>query len=315
VLWGYNEVILRPDLRAASDRSINALTTWGGLLRASEWQQLAVPGRILATQREFWEKAVDDVLVQYLGYELSAMVPEVREELVQWLFAHDGDIRSVHHAVATSAAYLQSTAGGGAAARYRWTYGPLKQMQAEVWIDSMARAAGVDVGACDHRISRPQAFLDARSLPAYRVLQNSRWRLNGEGRVDTSYAEVARTLGGCPENVSGGRYTVVSILTTATQLSFVHQLCDPARAGGAAAAHAEALLPGGVTAARALDPALAGDIARHQYRLLLGRAPSEVELTEARSAGEQCAAGGCSAEEFARPFCFALLSSAERTFY
>ena len=315
VLWGYNEVILKPDLRAAADRSINALTTWHGLLRASEWEQLAVPGRILATQREFWEKAVDDVLQQYLGYDLAAQVPEVREELVEWLFRYQGDIRAVHHAVVTSAAYLQSTAGAGAAPRYRWTYGPLKQMQAEVWLDSMARAAGVDVGACDHRISRPQDFLAAGSVPAYRVLQKSRWRLNGEGRVDTGYAEVARTLGGCPENVSGGRYTVVSILTTATQLSFVHQLCDPAGAGGATAARAQALLPDAVTPARALDVALAGDVARHQYRLLLGRAPPDVELTEARGAGEQCAASGCTAEQFARPFCFALLSSAERTFY
>ena len=48
-----------------------------------------------------------------------------------------------------------------------------------------------------------------------------------EGELDERYSELARTLGGCPENVVGGRFRVVSILTTATQLSFVQELCNP----------------------------------------------------------------------------------------
>ena len=60
---------------------------------------------------------------------------------------------------------------------------------------------------------------------------------------------------------------------------------------------------------------LAAEIATHQYRTLLGRTPTDEELAEARDAGAQCALGSCGAEEFARPLCFALLSSAERLFY
>ncbi len=317
VLWGYHELTFTPDLRASRDPGINELTTWSGLLRAEEWERLQLPGRILATQRAFWEKAVDDVVVQYLGYDLDAQVPEVREELVQWLLSHDGDLRSVHHAVLTSVAYLQSTAGESSA-RYRWTHGPLKQLDAEVWLDSIARATGRTLSSCDHRISRPQAFLEARSLSAYRILEASRWQFAEDGSVDTRYSDVARTLGGCPENVAGGRFKVVSILTTATQLNFVNALCNPALATGEAAqgaAPAEVLLPGGVGASRALDVGLAAGIASHQYRALLGRSPTDVELAEAQEAGAACALGSCPAEQFARPFCFALLSSAERLFY
>jgi hypothetical protein len=273
-----------------------------------------VPGRILATQRAFWEKAVDDVVEQYLGYPLDAQVPEVREELVQWLLQHDGDLRSVHHAVLTSVAYLQSTAGDGSA-RYRWTHGPLKQLDAEVWLDSLARATGRTLGACDHRISRPQSFLEARSLSAYRVLEASRWRIAEDGTVDTRYASVARTLGGCPENVAGGRFKVVSILTTATQLSFVQNLCNPQLDQRVSAAPVEKLLPAGMSPSRAVSADVGAEIATHQYRVLLGRSPDSVELAEAREAGAQCALSLCSAEEFARPYCFALLSSAERVFY
>jgi hypothetical protein len=60
---------------------------------------------------------------------------------------------------------------------------------------------------------------------------------------------------------------------------------------------------------------LAGEIATHQYRSLLGRSPTGEEVAEAQEAGRGCAADSCSAEEFARPLCFALLSSAERLFY
>ncbi len=60
---------------------------------------------------------------------------------------------------------------------------------------------------------------------------------------------------------------------------------------------------------------LAGEIASHQYRALLGRSPTGEELTEAREAGAQCALTVQGAEAFARPLCFALLSSAERLFY
>ncbi len=315
VLWGYQELILQPDIRAANDRQADALTMWAGLVKPDEWAQLQAPGRTLARDVAFWERAVDEVLVQYLGYELSTLVPEVRQELVRYLLANNGDIRAVHFAVVTSAAYLQSN-GGDSGARYRWTYGPLKQVDAEVWLQSLADHSGVAITSCDHRISDPSTFLEAGSIGAYKLLQSSRWTMGGEeGGVDTRYSELARTLGGCPENVVGGRFKVVSILTTATQLSYVGELCAPGRATDAPRAAFDRLVPSGVDASRAVDAALAGDIASHQYRLLLGRPPSTEELTEAKAAGEQCAAARCNAEQFARPLCFALLTGAETFLY
>ncbi len=314
VLWGYNELIFTPDLRASRDPTLREPTMWSGLLKPEEWAKLQTPGRILSRDLTFWERAVDDVLLQYLGYELSARVPEVREELVRWLLANEGDIRSVHYAVATSAAYLQSAEGASASA-FRWTYGPLKQVDAEVWIDSMARNTGYELPGCDHRISQPEALLRSGSVASFSVLQTSRWKLDEEGELDERYSELARTLGGCPENVVGGRFRVVSILTTATQLSFVQELCNPTLDPEVKGAAVEKLLPEGMDPRRAVDAALAEQIATHQYRLLLGRSPDDTEKAEARQAGTECALTLCPAEEFARPFCFALLSSAERVFY
>ncbi|QRN95479.1 hypothetical protein JRI60_41505 [Archangium violaceum] len=314
VLWGYNELIFTPDLRAATDPSLRELTLWSGLLSPEEWSKLQTPGRVLARDLAFWERAVDDVLVQYLGYDLSARVPEVRQELVRWLLENDGDIRSVHYAVATSVAYLQSAEGASPSA-YRWTYGPLKQVDAEVWIDSMARNTGYELPGCDHRISQPEDLLESGSIAAYRVLETSRWKIDDEGEVDERYSELARTLGGCPENVTGGRFRVVSILTTATQLSFVQSLCNPTLDPETKGAAVEKLLPEGMSPSRAVNAALAEEIATHQYRVLIGRSPDAAERAEAREAGTECARTLCSAEEFARPYCFVLLSSAERVFY
>ncbi|MDY7227298.1 hypothetical protein [Hyalangium rubrum] len=314
VLWGYNELVLTPDLRSVMDRQINELTLWNGLLTPDEWALMQTPGRVLSTELAFWERAVDDVLDQYLGYDLSAKVPEVRAELVRWLLDHQGDLRSVHYAVLTSAAYLQSTEGNTTTS-YRWAYGPLKQMEAEVWIDSMMRNTGYTMSTCDHRISQPENLLRSGSVAAYRVLQNSRWKIDAEGQIEEDYADLARTLGGCPENIVGGRFRVVSILTTGTQLAFVGDLCNPTLDPKANGAPIERLLPEGVEAARVLTPELATQIGSHQYRVLLGRSPTSEELTDVREAGAKCAVDRCGAEEFARPLCFALLSGAERLFY
>lgn len=314
VLWGYHELIFTPDIRAARDPEDQELTLWSGLLSPEEWTRLQVPGRALSQQLAFWEKAVSNVVVQYLGYDLTEQVPEVREELVRYLLRYQGDIRSVHFAVATSIAYLQ-TYEGTSSAPYRWTFGPMKQMEAEVWLDSLARATGKPIASCDHRISNPDAFVESGSLAAYRVVEKSRWSFTDEGEVDHSYSSMARTLGGCPENVVGGRFKVLSILTTATQLNYVNQLCNPTGDGAIEGVPIASLLPQGMSPARAVDAASATQIAEHQYRLFYGRDPSAEERDEAAQAGTECAASLCSAEQFARPLCFALLSSADLLFY
>lgn len=310
VLWGYHELILEPDLRAEGDENI----MWSGLIRANEWEKLQMPGRILSQQREFWEKAVDDVLEQYLGYDLGRQVPTVRDELVDYMLDNNADIRSLHYAVATSAAYLQS-AQAQTNTGFRWTWGPLKQVFAETWLDTIEHTTGKDLGDCDHRIPEPDNLARSERLGAMALIKNSNWELDDRGDIKDEYVSLARSLGGCPRNDVGGRFRIVSILTTAQQLNFVNQVCNPSFDGEIRGANAAELLPGDVDRDVAVDRNLAAKIVDYQTRRFYGRAATDEELEEAKQHGEACARTVCTAEEFARPSCFALLSSSEMLFY
>ncbi len=310
VLYGYNELILSPDIRA--DRSTGMM--WSGLLRAEEWEKLQLPGRILATQDAFWEHAVDQVVAQYFDYNLTIAIPEIRDELVRHLLTYDGDIRSVHHAILTSNLYLQRTTGL-TPTDHRWTHGPLKQVDAEVWLDSMNHFLDLDLSPCDHRISNPEDFLSAGTVSAITLLENSHWRLNSDGsNVRRAYSNLARSLGGCPVNDVGGRFRIVSILTTANQLNFVNGTCN-AELRPDAGVPIDRLLPSGMNPDLLVTPDVAEEIYRHQMAIFYGRRPSTQEVNEVREYGETCELNLCRAGEFARPTCFALLSSSEMLFY
>ncbi len=318
VLWGYHELIFEPDVRSLGrdDRRL-----WSGLLTASEWEALQLPGRIIAREPAFWERAVDDVLEQYLGYRVSFIAPQVRENLVDFLLEYGADIRSVHFAVLTSTIYLQSALTDGVvdpiSESYRYTWGPLKQAEVETWIDTLESRSAVELGACDHRLPDPGRLLREQSIGGFAIVESSDWPLTANGEdVRKDYRDLARSLGGCPENLAGGRFKTVSVLTTATQEGFVTSLCNPAlleRADGAASI--DALLPTGMPAQRQLDTTTAGDILRHQIGRFFARTPSPQEVTAVESASAECAPKPCTAEAFARPLCFALLSSAEMLFY
>jgi hypothetical protein len=309
-LYGYHELILTPDIR----REPGTNMMWSGLLRAEEWERLQLPGRLLARQTTFWEKAVDDVLYQYLGYGLGTMVPEVRDELVRYLLAHNGDIRALHYAVATSVAYLQSSRGQ-TPSPHRWTYGPFKQVDAEVWIDSIKSITGYELSTCDHRISDTSELVRAQTVASMALLENSRWELAGDGNVVGNYRDLARNLGGCPVNDVNGRFRIVSILTTATQLNFVNQVCNPALDPRGTGVPIDKLLPADVNPDRLVTPDVAEAIVRYQINQFYGRPATTSERTEARENGDLCERQRCRAEEFARPACFALLSSSEMLFY
>ena len=66
---------------------------------------------------------------------------------------------------------------------------------------------------------------------------------------------------------------------------------------------------------QAVDAAMAQSIVAHQVRTFFGREPTAAEMTAAEAAGTECAQQTCQAEDFARPACFALLSSSEMLFY
>ncbi|MFT7581979.1 MAG: hypothetical protein ACI9MR_003660 [Myxococcota bacterium] len=143
----------------------------------------------------------------------------------------------------------------------------------------------------------------------------SDWPLNAKGdRVDTRYRDLARNLGGCPENLAGGRFKTISTLTTSMQKSLVAQLCVP-RDNDDNGAALEALLPPEVPANLALSPDVAAGLLTHQSELFLAREPSLTERQEVAAAADACAPKPCTAADFARPLCYALLSGAEMLFY
>lgn len=319
IQWGYQELTLAPDPKRAERTGEQEGTMWAGYLTASEWQTLQAPGRIIAREPAFWETTVDDAIDQYFGYDLAAAVPEVRHELVRYLLRYNGDVRALHFAIGTSFAYLQSSEGASAT-DMRWTYGPLKQIQVEGWIDTIKRTTGVDLAQCDHRLPHPEDYVGEDAVEeasgwAYALVNHSRWDIDGdERRVIGNYRGLARTLGGCPSNEVGGRFTTVSVLNTAVQEAFVAEVCGIGD-GSDRSIDIERLLPDGITPRQALDADTARAILTHQQRMFLGRSLSEEETALADSAATSCTPAPCDAETFARPACFALLSSSEMLFY
>lgn len=313
VLWGHHELVLAPDGRREDDGEQEGMM-WAGKLTATEWEKLQAPGRIIASLDEFWEWTVDEALRQYLDYDLGRMVPEVRQQLVEYLVAYNGDIRALHFAIATSAAYLQSSRGDSRT-DHRWTFGPLKQMSAEPWIDSVTAVTGTSLGNCDHRISHPEDFLGEESNGwTFALVDHSRWPLSDEREIRGGYRSLAQTLGGCPTNEVGGRFTTVSILNTAVQEAFIADICDPSLERGQDP-NDQGLLPSGVSPSAALDEDTALAIVRHQTRHFFGREATQEEVDAARIAAHECSPAPCDATTFARPLCFALASSAEMLFY
>ena len=306
VLWGHHPLVLEPDFRAQDGEM------WSGLLTPDEWEQLQLPGRIVASLLGFWEYAVTSVLDQYLGYDLGADVPAVREELVSYFLEHQGDIRALHYAIVTSQVYLQSTMGA-TPTKHRWTYGPLKQVEVEPWIDTIKRTTGYDLSVCDHRIPDPDQLLRA-GFNGRAIVEASHWELNDEGRLIGNYRDLARTLGGCPENEVGGRFKTVSILTTATQEAFVTQVCNPTLERGEGAA-IEQLLPKDLSSEGELTDSAAEAILAYQVGKFLGRKPTAEDIEAAHVGVAQCSPKPCTTGMFARPLCYALLSSSEMLFY
>ena len=321
VLWGHQELTLRPDVKRLTKSGEQEGQLWTGKLLPNEWEALQLPGRIIASEPAFWEYVVEETLTRYLGYDLAIDAPAVRHELVKYLLEYQGDIRALHYAIGTSFAYLQSAKGGDASER-RWTYGPYKQIEVEGWLDSVKATTGADLARCDHRLPSPEDYLETDreeegddtglSGWALALIRNSRWEVSDDLEIVYDYRNLARTLGGCPSNEVGGRFTTISVLNTAVQESFVAEVCGIGDTNGVGL---DRLLPPGMSGEAVLDDATADAILAYQQSLFLGRSPDEEEIEEARAAASQCNPAPCTASAFARPVCFALLSSSEMLFY
>lgn len=311
ILWGYYPVILEPTFRAVGNRTLSENLT------REEWELLQTPGRILTTFEATWEHAAAEVLRQYLGYDLTELRNTVQKPLVEYLFAHHGDVRALHYAVVTSQIYLQSSKCSDEecdpdAPTERLLFGPLKQADAEVWLDSIARFGGEKMGRCDFRITNPREWIES-SPWGFDLVANSRWSVSPDGSIDRRYVDVAQTLGGCPDNQVSSRFTAVSILNTATQEAFVGSLCNPWMREGRGVP-VDRLIPDGTSPSTQIDAAGAEAIVEFQTRLFFARPATADERATAATAQGACGAF-CTYEQFARAACYALLSSSEMLFY
>jgi hypothetical protein len=193
-----------------------------------EWSVVQTPGRVLTQLPYFWEAAVDGVLHRYLGwwhggFELPGHeLPDVRQGLAQLFQKSGGNLRKLEREVLTSALYGMTAVEAPPQQDGKpWHYGPTKQMPAEAWLDSVAKATAVRLGTCDWRFPNTTArWVPPTMLPA-------------RGDIQTlDYQHEARVMGGCPDQEAQFRYTDVGVLSAMEQRALTTTIC------GYAAQHA-----------------------------------------------------------------------------
>jgi len=102
---------------------------------------------------------------------------------------------------------------------------------------------------------------------------------------------------------------------TAAEVSGNHSVAQLLRGTLLVLGAIASLLPANVTPNTALTPELAQRIVDYQTRTFFARSATTIENDQAAVNGAECQAAQCNAEDFARPACFALLSSSEMIFY
>lgn len=320
--WGEHEVIIVKDRRAARKDDEPEGAMWSGYLRSEEWERLQTPGKIVASMPEFWERAAEMVLSVYFGdrhsggpyYDVATEIPGLRSALARYLVDHNADIRSLHFAVATSVLYRQSAKADQSSA-FPWTYGPLKQIDAEGWLASVAGPQREGLLPCDRRISFPDDFLTAEGANGWTrtLVRHSQWKVDEKGRARMRDANLLRNLGGCPTRESGPSFRAVSIVNAALQEGFVREIC----AGKEEGLHfsRDWLLGSGGQERAALSESRARAILETQSLHFLGRAATDEDWQELLPHAKSCMARRCTELQFAQPLCFALLTGAEVLFY
>lgn len=318
-LWGHHSVILPVVEEDNYDYDgVNVYPVED--LSGDEWNTVRLPGRLIAEQPTFYEAAVDRALMRYLGYEAGAQLPLVRQRLVDMMHDSGGDVRELEREILTSelyrmaAAYPEDETPLEDADPDFW-HGPMKQLSAEAWLDSVEKLTQVELGNCDHRFNDVQGGRPLPDSPYEDTWWHpSRFPIDDNGfppernKPDYTYRNMARQLGGCPDQQGQLRYTGTGVMISIGYSSFGAQACESAIEGSP-------MLPNGFTDLSKSEEDLRG-AANDLYRQALLRAPSE-DLDETLSAAVSgCRdASECDARGFIQHTCTALLQSAPFVFY
>lgn len=195
---------------------------------------LRVPGELLTAQPTFAEAAADEILDRYLDWDEGnrdirtpgQLFPEMRQVLADFI-RDTGDYPAAERLVLTSWLYTQTTdvavgegvtlEGAADEALVSPAFvGPTKPMNAETWLAGLQHVTSYDLGACDNRygdgfpyfllfdaFDQGMIGIDEYNENMQRMfeMREDRGRLaqfDGYFYYDTSLAQYAQMLGGCP---------------------------------------------------------------------------------------------------------------------
>src|SRR5579859_5261483 len=294
------------DLSGFSDPTFSGLP-WESL---TDQQKVALqePGRILTSQDFFWEAAADEILNRYLSWSdggrfprlVGTVLPQVREVVANYLKATDS-YPGAEKLVLSSWLYRMESQvpddglGDDPAAPVPLIYstGPVKPLQAEVWLDSI-KGLTLDLGACDERYSDGFPYFQIIQAQAQGKISASQeltdlkklWTMeasrlpwdNAKQMPDFTYTFVARLIGGCP-GYQSTRQPQTGLSFAFTQESLGELLCDASVAKG--------LVP------QTGDPTQLKNILDWQMRQVYGRSPTAVESSDYSFAAASCSGADC----------------------
>ncbi|MCX4244893.1 DUF1549 domain-containing protein [Paraliomyxa miuraensis] len=224
--WGEHTVIIPPPVPGdVTPNGPNVLDQ--ASLTPEQWNQLRLPGRLIAERPTFHEAYVDRALRRYLGYDAGAELPTVRQALVDMLDQNGGDIREIEREILTSILYTSSNQfdEGEVDNPDDWAppywHGPVKQMDAEDWLRTAAKLTGVELGSCDHR------YPEVQSGPS--GLHPHNYPTMGAGNAPNyEFRDKAQLLGGCPDHSTQFRERRTGLIAALTQATLTTELCEAA---------------------------------------------------------------------------------------
>jgi hypothetical protein len=334
-LWGHHSVVIPVVEEGNYDyEGVNVFAVED--LSGDQWNTLRLPGRLIAMQPVFYETAAARSLERYLGYDAGAQLPLVRQRLVDMLMESGGNIREIEREILTSELYVMAAAvpppedagtgdtgdgetGDAGEEEFQvpdFWHGPMKQLMAEAWLDSVEKLTGVEVGGCDHRFTDVQAGRPTDDSP----YEDTWWHPNEfpkdddptwapeQNKPDYTYRDIARQLGGCPDQQGQLRYTGTGVMISIGYSGVLSEVCMVADPGSA-------LYPGDLESLGKSEEDLR-HITDAMVKAALTRGPPDelaIALDEAVSACRDSA--DCEPINFSQNVCRALLQSAPFVFY